>query len=289
MDGQAAIATDEDTEAMTWSDRRYDDGFQPRQHMSVAVKRIIIATVAVWLIQVIGGRQVWRWQLHYLGLHPGTFVSSLFVWQPFTYVFVHDSRNIFHILFNMLCLAWLGQSVEGALGARKFTVLYVCGGLAAGVSYCVFRAFAPSPSAVVGASGAVMAVTVAFAVLFPDVKLLFMFLFPIKAKHLAMLLVAIDLLSGIKGSSGDVAHAAHLGGALFGFLFFKLAPLVRSASSGHAAKKLKTRLDGVQRERARVDDILDKINRDGMGSLTKAERKFLMEASKHYRERTGMD
>jgi len=204
-------------------------------------------------------------------------------------MFVHDPDRIVHILFNMVCLGWLGRRVEEVLGTKRFTMLYVCGGLAAGVSYCVFRVFEPSNSSVVGASGAVMAVTVAFAVLFPNARLYVMLFLPMKAKHLAILLVTIDLVSGIKGSSGDIAHAAHLGGALFGFLFLKLAPLAQAASSDHATKKLKRRLEGVQKEKAQVDEILDKINRDGMGSLTKAERTFLMEASKHYRERSGLD
>ena len=273
---------------MTWSDRRYDDGLQPRPRMSEVVKWIIIATVAVWLVQAIGGQEVQQWQVRKLGLHP-PFSGGFFVWQPVTYLFVHSAPPaILHLAFNMLCLVWFGRAVEGAIGSRRFAVLYVCGGLVAGLSYCMFCSFR-SLAPVIGASGSVMAVLVGFAVLFPESTLLFMLVFPMKAKHMVMLLVAADLLLGVKGSSSGIAHSAHLGGAFFGFLFFKFAPFVRSASSGHAAKKLKKQLDGVQKERAQVDKILDKINREGMGSLTKAERRFLMEASKHYRERSDLD
>lgn len=267
---------------MTWSNRRYDEPLLRGPRPNAVIRNIIIASAAVWVFEIVAGRQAQAWVIHYFGLHPSRFVAKLFFWQPFTYVFVHSPRSAFHILFNMLCLWWLGQSVAGVLGPKRFLLLYLGGGLVAGLTYCLFSPAYP----VVGASGAVMAVMVAFAVLFPETTILFMFIFPMKARYMAMLLVGISLVFSISGS-GDIAHTAHLGGAAFGLLFFKFRPIVRALLSQTADRTLKKRLASEQKERDRVDEILDKISTGGMGSLTQGERKFLLKASKNYRERTG--
>lgn len=274
---------EEDVADMTWSDRRYGEQLLPGRRSNAVVRNIIIATAAVWLFEMIAGRQAQAWVIYYFGLHPKGLVGKFFIWQPFTYVFVHSPRSAFHILFNMLCLWWLGQSVADVLGSKRFILLYLGAGVAAGLTYCLFRPAYP----VVGASGAVMAVMVAFAVLFPETTILFMFIFPMKARYMAMLLIGISLVFSIAGSGG-IAHTAHLGGALFGLLFFKFRPFVRAVSSEATNRRLKSQSLREQRERERVDEILDKINREGMGSLTQDERKFLLKASKNYRDRVGM-
>ena len=270
---------------MTWSDRRYDEDLYQKSRSSSVVKSIIIATVVVWVLLGMAGGQVQAWALYYLALDPRTFLQRFFIWQPFTYVFIHESGAIFHVLFNMLCLWWLGQSVEGKLGSRRFAYLYFCSGAVAGLCHCAFMPNAP----VVGASGAVMGVLVAFAVLFPEATILFMFIFPMKAKHMAMLLIGIDLFYSIAGSGGKVAHLAHLGGAAFGLVFLKFGPLMGTLRHGTRSRKASRRTLTEQAERQRVDHILDKINDKGMASLSRRERNFLRKASKHYQERTGLD
>lgn len=150
------------------------------------------------------------------------------MFQPFqiiTYMFTHF--EVSHIFFNMLSLYFLGPMVEMTLGPKRFLGLYLISGmvgLAAHflVGYLPFfmgwTHTAPLFS-VLGASGAVFGVTIAFATLYPDRELMLLFPpIPIKAWVMALILIAIGLYSGITGAGGNVAHFAHLGGALAGYV-----------------------------------------------------------------------
>ncbi len=270
---------------MTWADRRYDFEDGPRAPLKPgAVTKGIIATCAgIWLLEMMAGPSgIVRFE-YYLALDPRALVKHFFVWQPFTYMFLHSTNGIFHILFNMLCLYFIGPSVEAAIGPKRFAHLFVWGGVAGGLAQCFFMPRNP----VVGASAAIMAVLVVFAAFYPNAQFLFMFVFPMKAKHLVLLFIAIDLYRGYVGSSG-IASFAHLGGALFGFLFLKFGPLAQNVTAQWARTKRQKHQMRTEDQRARVDEILDKINSSGMGSLTKRERAFLMEASRNYRDRTGL-
>ncbi|MDX1407062.1 MAG: rhomboid family intramembrane serine protease [Saprospiraceae bacterium] len=155
--------------------------------------------------------------------------------RPFqfvTHMFMHADLN--HLLFNMLTLFFLGPFVEMALGAKRFLTLYFVAGFGAMLLHLVvwnleLGALDPAQfqylmergvdARVVGASGAIYGVLIAFAAMFPDVKLMLLIPpIPIKAKYLALGLIAFDLFSGISRMQTGVAHFAHLGGALFGFL-----------------------------------------------------------------------
>lgn len=148
--------------------------------------------------------------------------------QPFqiiTYMFTH--ADIGHIFFNMLSLYFLGPLVEVSLGPKRFFALYMISGLVGLAAhflvwYLPFLTgqtdMAPEFS-VLGASGAVFGVTIAFATLFPDRELMLLFPpIPIKAWLMAVILVGIGLYQGLSGSGGNIAHFAHLGGALAGFV-----------------------------------------------------------------------
>ncbi len=151
--------------------------------------------------------------------------------QPFqiiTYMFAH--AGVTHILFNMLSLYFLGPMVEMYLGPKRFLALYMISGLVGlaahvlvgYVPYLLDPATGPPFFSVLGASGAVFGVTIAFATLFPDRELMLLFPpIPIKAWLMAVILIGIGLYSGLTGSGGNVAHFAHLGGALAGFILAK--------------------------------------------------------------------
>ena len=134
--------------------------------------------------------------------------------QPFqivSHMFMHG--NLSHLMFNMLSLFFLGPYVERALGAKRFVILYFVAGFAAMAAHFLLVA-----NPVVGASGAIYGVVFAFIIMFPDVKLMLLIPpIPIKAKFLAIGLVAYDLIMGLQGTSGT-AHFAHLGGALAGVI-----------------------------------------------------------------------
>ncbi len=172
----------------------------------------------------------------------GVFDSSLLVfhypesvyfrpYQVVTHMFMHG--GLAHLFFNMFALVMLGPYVEAFLGAKRFLTLYLISGFGAlglhlliwyfelqGVSAYEFAALMHEREyGVVGASGAIYGVLAAFAFLFPNTRLMLLFPpIPIKAKFLVLGLVAFDLLSGISGTSAGVAHFAHVGGAIFGFL-----------------------------------------------------------------------
>ncbi len=137
--------------------------------------------------------------------------------KPFQYVtsiFMH--AGIGHIFFNMFSLFMFGTILERVWGAKRFLLFYLVCGLFAGLFQQLLSPYAPS----LGASGAIMGLMAAFGYLFPNTEMMFMFLpFPMKAKYLIPIIVAIDLFGGVYKLPGDnIAHFAHLGGAIMGFL-----------------------------------------------------------------------
>lgn len=147
---------------------------------------------------------------------PGT--ENFKPFQLVSHMFMHGSPM--HLLFNMMSLFFLGPMVEQNLGSKRFLTFYLICGFAAmalhlGLSY--LGLIRPSP--IVGASGAIVGVFIAFALLYPDVKLMLIFPpIPIKAKYMMVGLVLFDLFSGVTGASTGIAHFAHLGGAIAGFV-----------------------------------------------------------------------
>lgn len=177
------------------------------------VKHLLIINVIVFVAFGIIFSQYAR----YLYLYPN---ESLFEpYQIVSHMFMHG--GIQHILFNMLSLFFLGPMVENALGPKKFLIFYLICGMGSMLLHLalVYTGFLSSTTAVVGASGAIMGVFIAFAVLYPDVKLMLIFPpIPIKAKYLMLGLIAFDLFSGVSGLNTGIAHFAHLGGAITGFI-----------------------------------------------------------------------
>ena len=156
-------------------------------------------------------------------------------WQPLTHMFMHGGW--WHILFNMYTLVMFGMVVERVLGTKKFLILYFVTGLGAvalhtGVEWLDIHRLAASSdltaqsdiidmlrTPMVGASGAVYGVLVAFAMLYPEARMTL--IFPpvtLDAKWMVAIFIGIELVTGITGTQVGIAHFAHLGGALFGFL-----------------------------------------------------------------------
>ncbi|MBK8052746.1 MAG: rhomboid family intramembrane serine protease [Saprospiraceae bacterium] len=132
--------------------------------------------------------------------------------QIVTHMFSH--ADIPHLFFNMLGLYMFGSMVEASLGPKRFLILYLTSGLAASALQMLL-----SPSPILGASGAVFGITTAFATMFPNTQLMLLFPpIPLKAKYMAILFIGIGLYSGLSGSNDGIAHFAHVGGAICGFL-----------------------------------------------------------------------
>lgn len=185
--------------------------------MSPAVKWIIIANIAAFLLTTIFPIVV-----QYLGLIPQLVIERGWIWQPFTYMFLH--AGIFHILWNMLGIWMFGVELERQWGTQFFLRYYAVTGVGAAlttlfVSLLPFGFTSTMYGAVtMGASGALYGLLLAFALYYPTRPILMFMLFPIPAKYFVMIIGAIAFLSV---EHNRIAHAAHLGGLIFGYLYLQ--------------------------------------------------------------------
>jgi membrane associated rhomboid family serine protease len=178
------------------------------------VKNLIIINVLVFIATSLLDRYMLT-----LRLAMWPVASPLF--QPYqivTHMFTHGGFS--HILFNMFSLWMFGKILENLWGGKRFLLFYLISGIGAAVAHLAVQYLMGGNGPAVGASGAVMGILVAFGYLFPNTELFILFIpFPVKAKWVVIGYIAIDLFSGVARFSGDnIAHFAHLGGALTGFI-----------------------------------------------------------------------
>ena len=270
-----------------------------------------------------------------LGLH--FFLASEFhIYQFITYMFLHGGFT--HILFNMYALWMFGSVIERVWGSKKFLFYYICCGVGAGFTQELVQYITYSMEDIaayqyvnaggvqmttdayinlwttIGASGAVYGILLAFGMIFPNERLFIIpFPFPIKAKWLIVGYIAIELFSAMSGPGDGVAHMAHLGGMLFGFLLIRYWQKHPDSSAGFGRSRgqeffdnLKRKYDARQtqqhmnaehtsdprretdeeynarqrKNQEEVDAILDKIRKSGYDSLTKEEKKKLFDQSR---------
>ena len=181
-----------------------------------AVKVLIAINVAVYVAWQLLGRDGPIMADHFLV--SSAHLGALRFWTLVTSAFSHVAPE--HLLFNLFALWVFGRHVEGVIGSRGLVNLYLAGGVVASLGHVAFNIASGDPTPALGASGAVMAIAVVFALLFPRVKLLLFFLIPmpaIAAVGLFVLLVVVVVVSG--GSS--IAHAAHLGGVIYGGIYYR--------------------------------------------------------------------
>ncbi len=225
------------------------------------------------------------------------------IWRLLTCAFCHDRENVSHILFNMLFLWWFGRTLENMYGSREFLWFYLTAALAASLAYVVLDLATGDWMPMIGASGAVMAVTMLFAVHFPRQIIYLFFVIPVEIRWIVLFYVVYDLhpvllqLSGDPSASG-VAHAAHLGGLAFGYFYaknpYRLNPSMERLQIWWKSKRRGLRVvgssDTVDSKRSeklaeQMDAILKKVGEHGEASLTAAERKTLERASRELRKR----
>lgn len=269
-----------------------NDQFQSvRPGLPYAVKVLLIANVGLFLLQ------------KFVDFSTGNSFSPLFglsgqavlqgqVWRLVTYMFLHG--DIWHIFINMLMLVVFGREMESLLGTRSLTHLYFGCGMLAGIGWIVISG--AGQEYCIGASGAVFGIMGAFAAIFPErrITLLLFFVLPVnvKARTMAIGLGIIALLS-LMGDDGSIAHAAHLAGGLAGYLYGRRARRTRSSlgwrqpdcgrPSGRGFGRSTWRWPSSDEESLptaeEIDDILEKITRRGIGSLSRSERDALERAS----------
>ena len=201
---------------MTYYRYRFSFGYG----LPPVVKNLMIVMGAVFLLQmVVGG-----WMEFYFGLIPILVWKEYFLWQLFTYIFLHGGFS--HILFNLLALWWFGGELENYWGSKKFLFYFLFCGIGAGICTVLFTPGIYQRIPVIGASGAIYGILLAFAWLFPNRPILIYFLFPMPAKYMVIIFGLIEFFSSMGGSGGGVAHLTHLGGLLFGF-FYMGYPMIR--------------------------------------------------------------
>jgi len=185
--------------------------------ISPAVKILLITNVVAFVLNlIVGDAMTLR-----LALNPKEVFEQFALWQPFTYMFLHSTSNLGHIVFNMLGLWMFGTELERTWGTRFFTKYYLVTGIGAGVTQLLLGLFSSTfyYTSTVGASGAIYGLLLAYAMYFPH-RTIILFIFPLPARIAVGILGAIALFSSINGSSG-IAHTAHLGGLAFGYLYLK--------------------------------------------------------------------
>jgi membrane associated rhomboid family serine protease len=182
-----------------------------------AVKLLIIANVAVFLLQFFSHAAGSSLIDVYLGLIPAWVTHRLWVWQLASYMFLHG--NLWHILFNMLALWMFGNDLERHWGTQRFVKYYFITGIGADV--CSWLAEINSVTVTIGASGAIYGLLLAYGVLWPNRVVYFNFLFPIKIKWLVLIYGAIAFLSSVSGTETGIANVAHLGGMIIGLVYLK--------------------------------------------------------------------
>lgn len=183
------------------------------------VKGFLIAAAVVFVLNLVLEQAAGFRLTGLLGFTPAALLQGM-IWQPFTYVFLH--ATFFHLLFNLLVIWTVGSELEELWGRKTFVgYLLVCG-IGAALTYGLFSlvGIGPGPTApVVGSSGLVYGLLLAYGILFGDRTMYFFMLFPMPARYFVLLLGGIELVSSVFYSSTGVAHLAHLGGMTCGFLF----------------------------------------------------------------------
>ncbi|HES59798.1 MAG: rhomboid family intramembrane serine protease [Calditrichaceae bacterium] len=262
-------------------------GFGPMGGMPPAIKNIIFINAVIFLMQVLN-QSLEQMIFRYFALIPSEIIYHFKVWQLVSYMFLH--ADFWHIFFNMFILWMFGSELEREWGTKEFLKYYFITGIGAGV-FNLLLSSAPT----IGASGAVYGIMLAYALRFPDRMVYIYFLFPVKVKYMMAFLVLVSFFSTFSSSGDGIAHAAHLGGIVVGFVYlkywvllYKIKQNIPNISFGKKdnpnMKYTKGGDNKTEYYRRIIDELLDKINRVGYLNLTDEEKKILEEGSKYLRE-----
>jgi membrane associated rhomboid family serine protease len=258
------------------------------------VKLILILTVGVFLLEMVWGPWlIGQFSVTVEGL------LSLQVWRLVTYMFLHASAD--HILWNMFVFWMLGAMLERQLGTKPFLTLYFACGVAGGLFEVGFnalmfyqsgahsldamgRTFLTMPA--VGASAGVAGVLVAFATLNPRAQFLILFLIPVEAWLVALVYALVEtrhVFLALWGGHWDdnVAHAAHVGGMVLGFLWIKWGSIMDRIQAGRPEfRVVRDVVPPTDEEEDEEDRILQKIHDEGLDSLSVGEKMYLQEMTR---------
>jgi membrane associated rhomboid family serine protease len=190
------------------------------QRIPRAIKWLLIINAFIFAVQRIVPSILGPLTFEFVfGLVPSLFLNKLWLWQPVTYMFLHGSLP--HILMNMFSLWMFGSAIERSWGTGKFLKYYFITGVGAGLLTIAFTPFSIVPT--IGASGAIYGILLAFGLTFPERPIYLYFIFPVKAKHFVLFFAVLEFYFAWQNTGDGIAHLAHFGGMLLGYLYMKRA------------------------------------------------------------------
>lgn len=263
----------------------YRTGFGFGGAMTPVVKNILFANTVIYVIGMLNynlNSTLFNWFI----LDSNKVLNNFEIWRLASYMFLHG--GLFHILFNMFVFWMFGRELEEEWGSTEFLKFYFICGIGAGLLNILLSA-APT----IGASGAVYGIMVAYALRYPNREILVYFMFPVKIKYVVGFLALFSFFS-TWGSQGDgIAHAAHLGGIVVGYIYLRYKRDMKSIANIFKSQPKKPKFkhtpgsadeEKVEYYRHKIDEILDKINRVGYLNLSDEEKELLEEGSRYLRE-----
>ena len=259
---------------------------------------LVLLTFGIYLLQIFTqvGPRDYGWFTNLGSLYADVFQRPWRIFEFLTYGFLHDPGDLRHIIFNMIGLWFFGRTVEQRYGRSEYLAFYLAAIVFAGFVWCVAQwgmYGSQVHAGMLGASGGLSAILILFALNFPKQMIYIWGILPVPAWAFAIFFVGSDVM-GALNRSGDVAYTAHLGGALFGFLYYRFGWRVSSwlpssfslpKVGGGSKLRIHDPEDDDSETDQRVDEILKKIQEQGQDSLTRRERRVLEKASQEYQKK----
>ena len=251
-----------------------------------AIKILVSVNFCIYILQSVSGKEDVFFRL--FGLVPSTFMSDLMLWQPFTYMFFHapfySSVGISHILLNMLGLWVFGRELEQAWGKTKFLRYYFITGIGSGLITYFFQMGSDNP--VIGASGAVYGILLAYGISYPNRMLYIWGLIPVRSMWLVIIMGSIAFF-GLLGNADGISHVTHISGMLIGYVLLKKKWRWRDIWFAIRKKTIEFQVQRYEEKSIKknmlqkdIDVILEKIQKVGFIGLSDKEKNKLYEASK---------
>jgi membrane associated rhomboid family serine protease len=244
-----------------------------------AIKILVSVNFGIFLLQTIARTEGMFFPL--FGLVPKLVWSEFMLWQPFTYLFFHG--GIWHVLINMFVLWMFGSELERLWGKEHFLKFYFVTGVGAGLVTMIFGLNSMTP--IVGASGAVYGVLLAYGLTYPNRTVYLYGIIPIKSLWFVIGIGVIAFMSSFDNVS-QISHLTHLSGMVIGYLMLKrpvrfndLWFTIRKRTLEYKIKHEEKKVTQHQEIEREIDHILDKINREGFDSLTEEEHDRLYKGS----------
>ncbi|MCH8328338.1 MAG: rhomboid family intramembrane serine protease [Candidatus Marinimicrobia bacterium] len=262
---------------------------QPRPD---TIRTLLVLNIGTWVLITLSGTE--RLFFPLLGLVPQYVWSKAMIWQPLTYLFLH--AGFWHLAMNMLALWMFGSELEREWGGPAFLRFFIITGVGAGLVTVLFTGGSTIP--VVGASGAIYGVLLAYGLAYPNREVYLYFMFPVKVKYFVGFLAVMAFVASIQQGASGVSHLTHLSGMIIAWFYLKSGwgrnwlGLTQQVKVLHTAyrERQSARQENLDMDmREQVDAILDKINASGYSSLTQAEQDTLHKAAVKFSKKSDQN